>query len=177
MSTRPAILIILLFVGIAAPKFATADERDALVGTWKIVSFLDDGSEKLSRLGVAPAKGDRPERIARLVFTADECYVLRGDGRRDAAQGLTNCAWLEYALPNEAEPRHIDIAGLPGKNGKPRSYLGIYQLRQKQLQLCWPELKGERPTEFKSDGDLNLFVCERISEVPEPPRDEGSAQP
>src|SRR6187551_1046821 len=67
-----------------APKPAASD-RAALVGTWKIISFKDDAVERIDRLGGLPPgdpKAD-PAKFPRIVFTADECWVLHVDGKRD----------------------------------------------------------------------------------------------
>lgn len=165
--------LVIVWAGLTA--FVLAGDADKLLGTWKIVQFRDDGGDKIGRLGAGPAQGKRPERIAKLVVTKDEIYVVRADGQRDVAAGLTNCAWRSCRLHEEADPKHIDIVGVPGRDVKPKNYFGIYELKGDKLSICWNETPRTadpakiRPTQFESDGEMNLFVCERM------PAEAGSA--
>ena len=54
-------------------------------------------------------------------------------------------------------------------NEKEKTYPGIYKLEGGKLHLCWNEMGKARPTEFRTTGDMNTFVCERLSDTPEPP--------
>lgn len=179
MKTAPLCSLFAVLIGAVAGAAADPKpDREALIGTWKIVAFHDDGGDKLSRLGVSPAPKGKPPRVAKLVVTADEIFVLRGDGTRDVLAGLTNCAWKSYTLNEKASPKTIDLLGVPGKEGgKPKTYFGIYELAGDKLKICWNETpKGNdpakvRPTKFKSDGDMNLFVCEKLLDTPEKPKE------
>lgn len=195
MQSQLRLAAAILLVGCAGPAM-TADrpgtnpaggetaskttDRDALVGTWKIVSFMDDGSDRIGRLGVtvAPPKKGQPERIAKLVVTRDEVFVIRADGKRDRLAGLTNCAWTTFALDERASPKAIDITGVPKAQAAPKPpYYGIYETDGKTLRICWAETPKSRdpakarPREFKSDGDNSMLVCERITDVPEDPKE------
>ncbi len=164
---------------VATPTIAADPKRDreAMIGTWKIVQFHDDGSDKIGRLGVTQVPKGKPERIAKLVVTADEVFVIRADGKRDVLAGLTNTAWKSVTLDPSKDPKQIDIVGQPGKGDKPVKYLGIYKLEDKKLTICWNETpKGNdpekiRPKKFESDGDMNLFICEKLSDTPEKPKE------
>lgn len=146
-----------------------ADDRAALIGTWKIVVFQDDGNDRLSRLGVGPAKNGKEPRVAKLVFTADACYLIRGDGRREMASGLTNAGFKSCTLDESTTPKSIDIVGLAGKeNEKTKTYPGIYEIDGDRLRICYAETSPKRPTQFESNGHDNLFECERISKEPLP---------
>lgn len=153
-----AMLVLLLAASVRADD---KSDRQALVGTWKITVFQDDGKDRRGRLG---ANNDRP---AKLVFTADACFVLRGDGKRETKSGLSNCAWKSFQLDSSALPPAIELTGFAGKDGsKTKTYLGIYQLDGDKLQICYCEQGKTRPTKFESDGAMNLMVCERISREP-----------
>lgn len=159
---------------LASGQFLAAGEPDlraALVGTWKIVDFHDDGRPRLERLGASPKakKGQKP-RTALLVVTPQECWILRGDGRREATPGLANCAWKSFTLDPAQKPIAIDLVGFAGKDGsKTRTYAGILELQKDRLRICWNEMGKTRPTAFASDGAMNLLVCERLSkEITQP---------
>ncbi len=154
---------------LAANTVAVQGDHQVLVGTWKIVRFQDDGRDRLGRLGVRkkPRKGQMP-RFAKLVITKDACWVIQGDGKREVRQGLSNCAWKSYKIDPTKNPKHIDVVGFAGKDGKKtRNYAGIYQVKGKTLRICWPEMGRRRPTKMESNGQMNLFVCERVSKKPE----------
>ena len=139
--------------------------RAALVGTWKIAVFQDDGRDRLERLG-KPKKGTEPG-TAKLVLTPDACYILRTDGRREMASGLTNAGWKGCTVDTTTKPWSIDIEGLAGKNNeKTKTYLGIYKLDNNKLTICYCEQGKTRPTTFQSNGAMNLIEAERISEEP-----------
>ena len=145
-----------------------AGDRDALIGTWEITVFLDDGNDRLARLGAGAAKKGKGPRIAKLVFTEDACFVLRGDGKRDVLSGLTNAAWKKVTLHPDKSPKEIEITGFAGKDGsKEKVYPGIYDISDGKLKICWAESGSDKPTEFISNGHFNLFECKRISEEPE----------
>ncbi|MBA4067737.1 MAG: hypothetical protein C0501_29365 [Isosphaera sp.] len=175
----PAVTPVLLAAALAAaaddkPK----SDREALVGTWKIVEYHDDGAERMGRLVPRPlTPKDGPEKYPRLVFTADACYVLRpgkDGGVRELTAGLTNVNWKAVKLDETAKPKAIDIT--PHKKdpaAKDVVLPGIYELDGKKLRIAWNETPAQskhlRPTEFKSDGHMNLFVCEKLSDTPEKP--------
>lgn len=159
-----------------APKSETApagkDGLAAVIGTWKIVEFQDDAKDRMARLGVAPAKDGGAPRIAKLVIAAEDVFVIRGDGTRDVATGLTSCAWRGVKFDPSASPLHIDLTENVEGNPKvksPKTFRGILAVEGGRLKLCWNEEGGEqRPTRFESDAANNLFVCERLSDKPEP---------
>lgn len=159
----------LLLVSLFVPSLCRADDREALIGTWKVTVFQDDGRDRLERLGAGPAKKGEEARVAKLVFTADECYLIRGDGRREMASGLTNAGWKSCTLDKSTSPKSIDIVGFTGQeNEKTKTYAGIYEVDGNRLRICYAEGGPKRPTKFESNGDDNLFECERISKEPLP---------
>lgn len=171
-----------LFAALAALMPAAAEDkppsdREKLVGTWKILEYHDDGAERMGRLiGRALTPKDGPEKYPKLVFTADECYVLRPGkegGVREMTAGITNVNFKSVKLDEAAKPKAIDITPHTKEGAKVVVMPGIYELDGKKLRVCWNETPGQsknvRPTEFKSDGHMNLFVCEKLSDVPEKP--------
>jgi uncharacterized protein (TIGR03067 family) len=163
------ILCFFVALSVLLPSPSFADDREALVGTWQITVFQDDGRDRLERLGAGPAKKGQDPRMAKLMFTADECYLIRGDGRREMASGLTNAGWKSYQLDESTTPKSIDIVGFTGKDGeKTKTYLGIYKLDGDMLTICYCEQGRTRPTKFESDGAMNLFACKHLSKEPLP---------
>jgi len=95
--------------------------------------------------------------------------LIRGDGRREMASGLSNAGWKACTLDASTSPKSIDITGFAGKdNEKTKTYRGIYELDSNRLQICYAESGRQRPTQFESNGNDNLIVCERISAQPVP---------
>ena len=76
---RDFCLVVMAMVVVS--RSANAD-APSLIGVWKVVVFQDDGKDRLSRIGAGPAKRGGEPRVAKLVFTANDCYLIRGDGRR-----------------------------------------------------------------------------------------------
>jgi len=171
-------LLVAALVALAAAqdKPAPKSDREALIGTWLVVEFHDDGGDKLGRLtGRSVNPKDKPELLPRLVFTAERCYVLRpskAGWQRDNNAGITNVNWDTVKLDEKATPhKTIDITPFrKDENVKATLLPGIYELDGKKLRICYNETpnlsKGRRPTEYKSDGDMNMFVCEKISDEP-----------
>ncbi len=169
MKSKNAAILFLLGIFSLSSTFVFADDRAALIGTWKITVFQDDGRDRLERLGAGPAKTGGEPRVAKLVFTADECYLIRGDGRREMASGLTNAGWKSCTLDESTTPKSIDIVGFAGKeNEKTKMYPGIYEIEGDRLRICYSETSPTRPMKFESNGHDNLFECERISKEPLP---------
>lgn len=151
-------------------------DREALVGTWKIVGYQDDGAERLSRLGAVAGKKGEPARMPKLVFTTDECYVLSGSGNRFVSAGHTGCDFKVFTLREDASPKQIDIESCAGKKGETLFYFGVYELDGDKLKISYnespssPEKPGKRPDRFVSNRDMNLIICEKVSDTPEKPK-------
>jgi len=174
---RQGLFVFLTFVclGVLVSRSTSAEpdtKSSPLLGTWKITAFQDDGRDKLERLGVRPPKKNKPDekpKVAKLVFTKDECYILRGDGRREMASGLANAGFKSWKIDDSTTPHSIDITGFAGKkNEKTKTYPGIVKLDGKKLTICYCEQGKRRPTKFESDGANNLFEAELLSRKPEP---------
>lgn len=163
-------------VTAADDKPAPKSDREALIGTWLVIEFHDDGGDKTGRLtGRSVNPRDKPDLLPRLVFTAEGCYVLRPSKtgwQRDINAGITNVNWDTVKLDEKAKPnKTIDITPFrKDETVKVTLLPGIYELDGKKLRICYNETpnlsKGCRPTEYKSDGDMNLFICEKLSDEP-----------
>ena len=169
------VLMAVVCLSVLVPRSSSAESNKnecQLLGTWKITAFQDDGRDKLERLGVRPPKKNKPDekpKVAKLIFTKDECYILRGDGRREMASGLANAGFKSWKMDRSTTPHAIDITGFAGKkNEKTTIYLGIVKLDGKKLTICYCEQGKKRPVKFESDGANNLFEAELLSRKPEP---------
>lgn len=139
-----------------------------LGGTWQIVAFEDDAKDRLERLGAGVSKEGTERPPAKLVFTLTDCYVLRGNGKRERKPGLANAAFAGYTLALDAHPTAIDLVGVKDDTtGFGKIYPGIFQLEGKTLTLCYNEEGPVRPTQFVSNEQWNLMVCKQISPTPE----------
>ena len=155
-----------LFLLMVCPSQEHPIEKISLTGTWEIEQYQDDGRDRLDRLGAGPARKNREKRTAKLVFSKQECWIIRGDGRREMASGLANAGFKSFAVNSTKVPAEIDITGFSGKeNSKTRIYPGIIRIDGDQLTICYCEQGKTRPEAFKSDGANNLFVAKRISKV------------
>lgn len=153
------------------------NDREKLIGTWKILEYHDDGSERMGRLigrTLTPKDGD--DKYPKLVFTDTECYVLRPSkdgGIRETIAGITNVNWKTVKLDETSKPKTFDITPFKPEGAKESLMPGIYELDGKKLRIAWNETpaqsKNMRPTEFKSDAHMNLFICEKLSDSPEKP--------
>lgn len=171
---------------LVASVSVSAAEPDppALVGTWKVVEYKDDAVDQRGRLGMTKATVEKG-KFAKLVFAKDECWVVRADGKRDAVKGLTNCGFKGYTTKPGKDVTEIELTGFAGSDGgdAEAKYVGIVKIDGGKLYMCWNE-EGDKhamgkklPTKFESDGMMNLFVAERISDKPEDKPKETNAVP
>lgn len=146
-----------------------------LIGTWEIKSFTDDRPDDtrgMGRLGVTPVKEGQPPKIAKLVCTGAEIFVIRGNGQRDVLAGLTNCAWGQFKIDDSTNPKSIDLwCYQADPAAKEKIYKGIYEINGKTLKICWGETSPIRPTKIETDAHNNTFICEKLSDEPEKPKE------
>jgi uncharacterized protein (TIGR03067 family) len=119
-----------------------ADEKDLkeLEGTYTVTA-LEHGiksleKEKLQKMKVT-FKGET------LAFLIDE-EEKKAKIKVDASQ----------------QPHTIDISPSEGPE-KGKTFLGIYKTTKGDLQIAFTEKQGERPKEFKSDGDVILLTLKK----------------
>jgi uncharacterized protein (TIGR03067 family) len=129
-----------LFIGAAQE----GTDAEKLQGTWTITLAEKHGAkqpeEKLKDL--------------RVVIEGDSmCFKTGGqDGERATIK-----------LDPSKTPKAIDFLPVVADKEKKPS-LGIYELREDTLKLCWRKEGGERPTEFATkadDRDLVLMILKR----------------
>jgi RNA polymerase sigma factor (sigma-70 family) len=118
------------------------DDKDAILGTWKVVAFEQDGKDAF----------DTPEgkkiKEATATITADK-LVFKSE--QDVSE-------FTYQLDPAAEPRAIDLLDTTtGRMGE-----GVYSLEGNTLKICTPIERG-RPTEVaaKEGNNSRLIVLKR----------------
>jgi uncharacterized protein (TIGR03067 family) len=119
------------------------DDRQALQGTWKVVSLVNDGKE-------VPADKIRG---ARLTFEGDR-YTLKG-----GEEGFRGT----FKLDASQKPRRIDTTFLAEDDREKGKAWGIYELDGKRLRITWSQESGNRPREFasKPESGTRSMVLER----------------
>jgi RNA polymerase sigma factor (sigma-70 family) len=148
-----------------AARVAAADtgpakgDREAIQGTWRVVSAQDNGRRIP---GTAP--GGKQTDGLKLVITSDTITfqaddVIHGRGR--------------YELDPSKMPKWIDLTE---KDGRPAP--GIYSLEGDDLTLCYNEAGTERPDRFASEARAPndvLLVLKREAPGPRSPDERPSA--
>lgn len=137
--TRVAVALGALFV--SALGSARADEKalKELEGTYKIVLAERDGK---------PADKELTDR-ATVTIKGDEFALTFGPDDKKVAK-------IKLA---EGKPPAIDFAPADGPE-KGKTFPGIYKIEKGEVTLAFSE-KGDRPKEFKSDGEAVLLKLKR----------------
>jgi RNA polymerase sigma factor (sigma-70 family) len=129
---------ILLTLAALAQGDGPANDRERIVGTWKLISVMDNGRE-------------RPADDAKAVITKDKIELHFGGKSRA----------FPYALDPDHNPKHFNTKSADGT----KDVLGIYKFEDNKLFLVINETGGgDRPTQFVSEAktanDL-LMIMER----------------
>jgi RNA polymerase sigma-70 factor (ECF subfamily) len=121
-----------------------ANDKDKIVGTWKVENFEEFGTTPDEQKKEAMA-------LMRLVFTVDK-LSFKVPGQDDVAE-------FTYKLDLEKDPRRIELTPTKGPEAT-KTLLGIYSLEGDNLKLCLSSKEGERPTEFKSEKETQTILVE-----------------
>jgi len=70
-----------------------------------------------------------------------------------------NTKTAKIKVDPKAKPAHIDISPNDGPE-KGKTFHGIYKLEKGELTIAFTE-KGDRPTEFKAEGEVRLIRLKR----------------
>jgi uncharacterized protein (TIGR03067 family) len=126
-----------LVLVLAASGALTADEKGpaGLDGTYQAVAMTREGKDE-------PA-----DRVAEVRLTITGSELTFSVKKKSFPAKIT--------VNPKAKPAAIDIAPTDGPE-KGKTFLGIYKVEDDELLLAFTE-KGDRPTEFKGEGDV-LFV-------------------
>ena len=129
--TMACVVVILGIARLGADEKAIKE----LEGTYKTVSVVHDGktaSEELISHMSVHIVGDE------IVFTVrDKNHPAR------------------FKIDTKPSPAHIDLLPSDGPE-KGKTFLGIYKQEKGELVIAFTE-KGDRPTEFRGEGDVRLI--------------------
>jgi uncharacterized protein (TIGR03067 family) len=129
---------------VAAPVPAEKEKKDEekIQGTWTVVS-LESGGKK------AP---DDDVKNVKFVFK-DDTVTINDPKREEKAK---------IKLDASKKPKAIDIQP-EDKGGDKKPVLGIYELKDDELKICFAKGGGERPTELvsKAGTEQSLVVLKR----------------
>lgn len=130
--------IVALVLGFAVLK---ADDKapKELEGTYKAVSMNKGGV-------------DAPDDILSTVTAK-----IAGNEMTFTIKGKSHPAKIK--LDGTKKPAHIDLSPSDGPE-KGKTFLGIYKVEKGELVIAFTE-KGERPSEFKGEGDALLIRLKR----------------
>jgi uncharacterized protein (TIGR03067 family) len=141
------------------PVDPSRGDQDRLLGTWIMLTSLDDASDKIP---AGPFSGHV------VVITKDRIEW------KPSASGKTVSVGADYKIDPTKTPRQIDFLNTRGGNPAPPAdgFLpAIYEfVDEDTLKVCYPEsgFKKDvapqdrpRPTRFFSDGDRNLWIMKR----------------
>lgn len=113
------------------------DDHQAMPGTWLLVTAELAGT-KLPEESL---------KIMKLILT-DQTYELQTGEESDKGT---------YKLDSAKKPREMDIKGTEGPN-KGKTILTIYELQDDTLKVCYDLGGKDRPTEFKTNPNTQLFL-------------------
>jgi uncharacterized protein (TIGR03067 family) len=125
------LMAVTLLVAAGASQADDKDDRDRLQGSWKVVSYEEDGKAN--------------DKAAK-----DATFVFKGD--------TFSFPWLDVKITGKfktdsgKKPKAIDLSV---EDAKGKGLHGIYALAGDTLKLCFGE---ERPKEFKTKADSKQWM-------------------
>jgi uncharacterized protein (TIGR03067 family) len=144
---------------VAADTGRAKGDREAIQGTWRVVSAQDNG-----RPVPRTAPGGKQADGLKLVITSETITFQAGD----VIHGKGG-----YTLDPAKMPKWIDLTE---KDGRPAP--GIYALEGDDLTVCYNEAGTERPDKFASEaGTPNDVLLVLRREVPAPKGPDEPASP
>jgi uncharacterized protein (TIGR03067 family) len=131
-----AACVLLVPVARAVGEEKPKGDKDALQGTWSMVSGTQDGK---------PVPEDVIKRI-KVVVSGDKMTQMLGDEKHEHT----------YKLNPDKSPKEIDVDFGDGKAGK-----GIYELKGDTLKVAHGSKPGSpRPRDFTSKEGSGVLVAE-----------------
>jgi uncharacterized protein (TIGR03067 family) len=123
----------------SAARSADSKDDDAIEGTW-LPSTAELGGKMFP---------DEVRKTIKLVVKDDKYTVTVG---KQVDQGTIK-------LNPSATPKALDITGTEGPN-KGKTILAIYERKGDTLRICYDLGGKNRPTEFKTEVGIQLFLVE-----------------
>jgi uncharacterized protein (TIGR03067 family) len=145
MPLKLFVALVLVLSFSSAAWSADAKDADTFQGTW-----LPSSAE----LAGKPFP-DEVRKTMSLVMKDDKYTVTVG---KAVDQGTVK-------LNPKAKPKELDITGTDGPN-KGKTILAIYELDGDTLRICYDLGGKDRPTEFKTKADTQLFLVTYKREKP-----------
>jgi uncharacterized protein (TIGR03067 family) len=143
------LLLVVLTVVLSLGSFVYSDEgkeaKDTMEGTW-LPSSAEMAGKKFP---------DEILKTMKLVIKDDKYTVTVG---KNTDKGTVK-------LDPSAKPKALDIKGTDGPN-KGKTILAIYEHSGDTLRVCYDLGGKNRPTEFKTKPDTNLFLVTYKREKP-----------
>ena len=121
-----------------------ADEKDLkeLEGTYSVTAI--EGS------GVPVGKDKELAQKMKIVFKGDNLSIVIDTEEKKA----------KIKADASVQPRTIDITPSDGDE-KGKTFLAIYKIEKGELTIAYTPKQGERPKEFKSEGDVILLKLKK----------------
>jgi len=133
-------VLILLLLGMDHAEAEDKNEAKDILGKWKVVEMHVRGAK------------NPPPREMLITFEQDKVIRKFGGADRDG----------KYKIDTKQTPHHIDM--LDERNGQERITKMIFRVDKESLELCGGRPGGERPKEFKGDGDKVLMIMKRVTQ-------------
>jgi uncharacterized protein (TIGR03067 family) len=124
----------------------TKEDGKKMQGTWKPVA---------AELGGKPFPQELLKTM-KLVMTDGKYTVTVGEQTDEGT----------VKLEPSKEPRAMDIVGTKGPN-QSKKFPAIYEITDTTLRICYDLSGKERPKEFKTKADSQLFLVEYKRQKPE----------
>jgi len=113
-------------------------DKDALQGTWKVVSAM--------KVGIVDAEAERKQKQHRWVFKGDRVGIrFKPESESD------------FTLDPSKQPREIDVIPREGDEAG-KTFRGIYEVKGDDLKLTFNGAGLPRPTTFDEAGAVALVL-------------------
>jgi uncharacterized protein (TIGR03067 family) len=125
----------------AAPAPDKKEDKDAIQGTWTVVSGEEGGKPLPDQL-----------KSLKMTFKDDKFSYKSADDMKEA----------KYQIDSTKKPKQLTLT--PSDGEKPLE--GIYELDGDKLKICINEPGGERPKDFSTKEGTRLVLFELKREKP-----------
>ena len=136
----------LAIVVVASFAISAEDKKfdaKSLEGTWKVTGGKKAGAD----LSDMSKEGD-------YVFTKDSVTIKAGE---------MELFVMKFKIDEKASPMAIDmeITKSPGDSANGGKALGIIEVKDDEMKICYPPMGGDRPTKFDGADKNYYFVLKK----------------